>query len=117
MKPPGKTTLNRMMASAIEEQDRIEIGQGGRIDPWPHLVRKRDDFAGVVRLLTIIEADEALRGRIGDLMAAAYHKEEAARDATPAPAKAVVAAKDAPAAAAAVDPSEIIYDTDTEVEA
>jgi hypothetical protein len=31
MKPPGKTTLNRMQLAAQREMERIEISQDGRV--------------------------------------------------------------------------------------
>lgn len=62
MKPPGKTTLGRMMAAAAAEAERIENSQ----DTWvqsgvlsgytPQQIEKRDDFAGIVRLIEKIMA-------------------------------------------------------------
>ena len=55
MKPPGKTTLNRMVLTAQAEVERLELGHD-----MPELVRRRDDFAGIVRLIDVILADPAL---------------------------------------------------------
>lgn len=76
MKPPGKTTLTRMQRTAMLEAERIEITQDywvrdGRLkEPEPHLVERRDDFAGMVRLIDAIESDERLKERIIERMAA-----------------------------------------------
>jgi hypothetical protein len=103
MNPPGKTTLPRMQKTAFEEQERIEISEGGRVRegllpaPRPELVAKRDDFAGLVRLIDIICSDQVLLERLQERMAA---RQAAAR---------------APAAAAGVDPSaDIAIDAEPE---
>jgi hypothetical protein len=76
MNPPGKTTLSRMQATAIEEQERIEISQDGRVregllkEPMPSQVAKRDDFAGMVRLIDIIVSDKVLLDRLQERMVA-----------------------------------------------
>jgi hypothetical protein len=70
MKPPGKTTLFRMQATALEEQGRIEVSQDGRVrekmisEPMPSQVLKRDDFAGIVRLIDTIMSDQVLLQRL-----------------------------------------------------
>lgn len=67
MNPPGKTTLSRMQRTAYLEAERIEISQDGRIrcgmqkDPLPGEVEKRDDFAGIVRLIDAIESDALIK--------------------------------------------------------
>lgn len=70
MIPPGTTTLDRMQITALEEQERIEISQDGRVrekmqsEPLPEQVRKRDDFAGIVRLIDIIKSDAIILERL-----------------------------------------------------
>lgn len=74
MIPPGKTTLARMQVAAHNEACRIEISQDGRVAcgmleaPMPEQVKLRDDFAGIVRLIDLIEADPVIMGRIEDAM-------------------------------------------------
>lgn len=74
MIPPGKTTLTRMQLAALSEAERIEISQDGRVKlgmlavPMPEQVRLRDDFAGIVRLIDVILADDVARGRIEDAL-------------------------------------------------
>lgn len=76
MKPPGKTTLIRMQRTAMLEAERIEITQDywvkdGRISvPEPHLVERRDDLAGMVRLIDAINSDQDLLDRLKRRMAA-----------------------------------------------
>lgn len=76
MNSPGKTSLFRMQQTAIEEQERIEISQTGRVregllkEPMPSQVAKRDDFAGIVRLIDIITSDQVLLDRLQSRMAA-----------------------------------------------
>lgn len=76
MKPPGKTTLIRMQRTAMLEAERIEITQDywvkdGRIkEPEPHLVERRDDLAGMVRLIDAINSDQDLLERLKRRMAA-----------------------------------------------
>lgn len=76
MKPPGKTTLTRMQRTAMLEAERIEITQDywvkdGRIkEPEPHLVERRDDYAGMVRLIDAINSDQDLLDRLKRRMAA-----------------------------------------------
>ncbi|MCK1693709.1 hypothetical protein [Bradyrhizobium sp. 144] len=76
MKPPGKTTLARMQRTAMLEAERIEITQDywvkdGRISaPEPHLVERRDDFAGMVRMIDAINSDQDLLDRLKPRMAA-----------------------------------------------
>jgi len=68
--PPGKTTLYRMQMIALDEQHRIEISQDGRVkcgmqkEPLPEQVIKRDDFAGIVRLLDTIMSDKVILDRL-----------------------------------------------------
>ncbi|CUT12518.1 hypothetical protein BF49_3598 [Bradyrhizobium sp.] len=70
MKAPGKTTLDRMQLTAFEEMERIQIVQdfwvrdGARNEPDPDQVRKRDDFAGIVRLIDIINSDGVIIDRL-----------------------------------------------------
>lgn len=118
MKPPGKTSLSRMLGTALEEQHRIEISQDGRVrigmqtEPLACQVVKRDDYAGIVKLLDVIIGDDALRGRIQDLMKAVSRREEAARAAAVVPP--VPAAQ--PKADEPTPDSEIVYDGDAEVD-
>jgi len=103
MKPPGKTTFARMQHTAMLEAERLEITQDfwvrdGRLkEPEPHLVARRDDFAGMVRLIDAINSDPDLLDRVKSRMAAM--------------AKAAVAPKAAPAAA----DDEIVSVDDVEV--
>ena len=70
MKPPGKTSLNRMQLAAQRERERIEISQDGRVRegmlarPMPDQVSLRDDFAGIVRLIDMIQADSVMLERV-----------------------------------------------------
>ena len=70
MKPPGKTSLNRMQLAAQRERERIEISQDGRVRegmltrPMPDQVNLRDDFAGIVRLIDLIQADSVMLERV-----------------------------------------------------
>jgi hypothetical protein len=74
MIPPGKTSLSRMQTAAHNEATRIEISQDGRVNcgmlaqPMPDQIKLRDDFAGIVRLIDLIEADPVIMGRIEDAM-------------------------------------------------
>jgi len=74
MIPPGKTTLTRMQVAAHNEAQRIEISQDGMVKlgwqaaPMVDQVRLRDDFAGIVRLIDCILADDMIRGRLEDEM-------------------------------------------------
>jgi hypothetical protein len=76
MKSPGKTTLFRMQRTAQLEAERIEIGQDARVlagmlkVPMPEQVERRDDFAGIVRLIDIIMSDQLLLQRLQERMAA-----------------------------------------------
>ena len=76
MKPPGKTTLPRMQHTAMIEAERIEITQDywvkdGRIkEPEPHLVERRDDLVGMVRLIDAINSDQDLLDQVKRRMAA-----------------------------------------------
>jgi len=70
MKPPGKTTLFRMQRAALLEAERIEISQDARIHgglmkaPMPEQLEKRDDFAGMVRLIDLIFSDQFVWERL-----------------------------------------------------
>lgn len=55
MNPPGKTSLDRMVLTAQSEVERLELG----LDV-PEIVRRRDDFAGIVRLIDVIKSDPSL---------------------------------------------------------
>lgn len=76
MKPPGQTTLYRMQLAAQLEAERIEIGEDGRVregmlkEPRRELVEKRDDFAGIVRLIDAIMSDQLLLDRLQERMRA-----------------------------------------------
>lgn len=77
MIPPGTTTLFRMQMTALDEQQRIEISQDGRVregmqaEPLPSQVLKRDDFAGIVRLLDTIMSDKVILDRLAECAKAA----------------------------------------------
>ena len=94
MIPPGKTTLTRMQDAAHNEATRIEIIEDGWVKegkipaPRPERVKLRDDFAGIVRLIDIIQADDIMRGRLEDALK--RQAEAAAAAAVPAPAPATV---------------------------
>jgi len=66
MKPPGKTTLNRMLLTAQFIQEEIEGSQRARImagliaAPQLDQVERRDDCAGIVRLIDAIQNDKQL---------------------------------------------------------
>lgn len=70
MKPPGKTTLDRMARAAQIEAERLEITQDfwvrdGRLkEPTPDKVALRDDFAGIVRLIDLIQSDKVILDRL-----------------------------------------------------
>ena len=84
MKPPGKTTLERMLVTAQLEMERIEISQDARVadgllkEPMLYQVKKRDDFAGIMRLIDIIQADDVLRERLRDKLRDADKRRAAA---------------------------------------
>lgn len=64
LKPPAKSTLSRMQRTAQAEADRLDA-----IDNAPdYMVRKRDDFIGIVRLIEAIlsskEVTDLLRPRV-----------------------------------------------------
>ncbi len=97
MKPPGRTTLDRMLLTAQAEAERIEIAQDDWIrrgvlrQPEAAEVARRDDFAGMVRLIEIIQRDAAMLERLKAgrarqaaagkaLIAAAEQDEEAASE-------------------------------------
>jgi hypothetical protein len=73
VKPPGKTTLNRMQQTALIEMERIEITQDhwvreGRINaPISEQLARRDDFAGIVRLIDAIMSDQVLMERLAQV--------------------------------------------------
>jgi hypothetical protein len=70
MNPPGKTTLTRMQHTASLEAERIEIVQdfwvrdGLITEPMPDQVARRDDFAGIVRLIDLIQSDQVILDRL-----------------------------------------------------
>jgi hypothetical protein len=70
MIPPGKTTLTRMQLAAQLEAERIEIIEDGWVTlgqlpvPRADRVRLRDDFAGIVRLIDIINSDQTILERL-----------------------------------------------------
>jgi hypothetical protein len=70
MKSPGKTTLDRMARAAQLEAERLEITQdfwvkAGRLkEPLPEKVALRDDFAGIVRLIDMIQSDAVILDRL-----------------------------------------------------
>lgn len=70
MIPPGKTTLTRMQLAARQEAERIEIVEDGWVtlgmlpSPRPDRVRLRDDFAGIARLIDIINSDQLILERL-----------------------------------------------------
>jgi hypothetical protein len=66
LKSPGKTTLFRMQQTAQSEQARIELS----LDRAPYLERKRDDFAGIVRLIDAILSDQEMINRLKARMGA-----------------------------------------------
>lgn len=76
MKPPGRTTLARMQRTALLEAERIEISQDARVhaklisEPMPCQIDKRDDFAGVVRLIDAIMSDQLIMDRLQERMKA-----------------------------------------------
>lgn len=87
MIPPGKTTLYRMQLAALNEAERIEISQDGRVregllkTPRPDQIALRDDFAGIVRLIDAIMSDQTILDRLAERMkapAAAARAAEAA---------------------------------------
>lgn len=69
MKPSGMTTFARMLLAAHAEAERIEISQdeflrkGDIKVPMVSEARRRDDFAGIVRLIQAIESDAELKER------------------------------------------------------
>lgn len=70
MRPPGKSTLDRMRAAAADEATRIEITQDAMVaagtikEPSAAAIARRDDFAGVVRLIDLITSDAILLERL-----------------------------------------------------
>lgn len=70
MIPPGKTTLARMQIAAHNEAQRIEIIEDGWMKAGrlagsrPERVALRDDFAGIVRLIDIVESDAVILERL-----------------------------------------------------
>jgi hypothetical protein len=66
MKPPGKVSLADMQLQAQLEAERIEIGQAALVaagmlaEPDPGMIRRRDAFAGIVRLLDMIQSDQEI---------------------------------------------------------
>lgn len=103
MIPPGKTTLSRMQLAAQLEAERIEILEDGHVRfgdlsvPRPERIRLRDDFAGVVRLIDIILADDVLRGRLEDRLALALARQAVAPPPAAPPDTEIVAVDEEPA--------------------
>jgi hypothetical protein len=71
LNPPGKTTLNRMLLAADAELRRREaviqsrLAAGATDDGWLALdLERRDDFAGMVRLIEKISSDAVLYERL-----------------------------------------------------
>ncbi|MDA9521651.1 hypothetical protein XI06_15200 [Bradyrhizobium sp. CCBAU 11434] len=66
MKPPGPATLFKMQYHAQLEVERIEIGQDALVaegllkEPDASIVERRDAFAGIVRLLDMIQSDPVI---------------------------------------------------------
>ncbi|HYD66112.1 hypothetical protein [Azospirillum sp.] len=62
-----------MQLAALSEAERIEISQDGRVklgmlkEPMPDQVSLRDDFAGIVRLIDLIQSDAVILERLGKL--------------------------------------------------
>jgi len=75
MKPPGRTTLNRMLLTAMRAQAEIEGSEQARIlagmqtQPDAQRLERRDDFAGFVRLIDVIQSDRQVFDRLQQLMA------------------------------------------------
>ena len=74
MKPPGKTTFDRMHRAALNEAERIEMSQDARVTSGltaaadPDQVKLRDDFHGIVRLLDAIESVPRLKDEVIERM-------------------------------------------------
>ncbi|UEM09033.1 hypothetical protein J4G43_030305 [Bradyrhizobium barranii subsp. barranii] len=70
MKPPGKTNLDRMLRTAYAEMERIQITQDALVAEGllkkadPGQLRRRDDYAGMVRLIEVITSDQVMLDRI-----------------------------------------------------
>lgn len=65
---PGKTTLDRMRWQAHLAAEHIEIVQANRLQqgaaPIDSEIAKRDDFAGIVRLVEKIMSDQVIIDRL-----------------------------------------------------
>lgn len=100
MKPPGKTTFDRMQLTAMLEAERIEITQDfwvrdGRLkEPESHLVARRDDFAGIVRMIDAINSDPNLLDRLKRRMKDLDRATEATPAAATSPDEEVVSTDD-----------------------
>lgn len=76
MIPPAKSTLFRMQQTAQLAAETIEIAQDARVragditEPTPDQVRKRDDFAGIVRLIDAVLSDQEIIKRLKERMSA-----------------------------------------------
>ncbi|ULK98864.1 hypothetical protein [Bradyrhizobium sp. I71] len=76
MKPPAKSTLFRMQQTAQLAAETIEIAQDARVrageieKPMPDQIKKRDDFAGIVRLIDAILSDKVVIDRLKERMSA-----------------------------------------------
>jgi hypothetical protein len=70
MRAPGKTTLYRMQLAAQQAAERIEIAQDDWVrrgvlkQPEAGEVARRDDFAGMVRMIEIIQSDALMLERL-----------------------------------------------------
>lgn len=77
MKPPGKTTLVRMQQTALQEMERIQITQDALVAegllkaPDAGAIERRDDYAGIVRLIDVIQTDAVMLDRLKAGMARA----------------------------------------------
>ncbi|TGN90904.1 hypothetical protein EOW77_0003465 [Bradyrhizobium yuanmingense] len=77
MKPPGKTNIMRMQQTALAEMERIEITQRALVAekllaaPDAGAMARRDDFAGIVRLIDLIQTDAVMLDRLKAGMARA----------------------------------------------
>lgn len=77
MKPPAKATLLRMQQTALQEMERIQITQDALVAtgllkaPDGGAIGRRDDFAGIVRLIDIIQTDAVMLDRLKAAMARA----------------------------------------------
>lgn len=70
MKPAGRTNLDRMLRTAYAEMERIQITQDALVAEGllkkadSSQLRRRDDYAGMVRLIEVITSDQVMLDRI-----------------------------------------------------